>query len=291
MSFEDFKKRYTQNKKLGEGAYGRVFKGIDNETKNDVAIKEIDLSLDYDNKDLEKQKDVERKQIHIVREIEIMKVLNSLTKTCFSYFIDMYDIVHSDFNRHFMYIIMDLYPKSLENLYTELSRNFDQFAIYFRDIINCLKIMHENNIYHRDIKLANIMIDNDKNVKIIDFNLSIVLKDDNIPLTICGTPHHISRKLVFATLENITDFQEKRKTLKIQDYWSTLCTFYLLFQRDYLTMGRDWKTEYQNLVNNQYSHNKKNNVFKLPFLDLVEECLTYVKSDNYDKFISVIENF
>lgn len=290
MSFEDFKKRYTQNKKLGEGAYGRVYKGIDNETKSDIAIKEIDLSVDYDNKDLEKQKDVERKQKHIIHEIEIMKLLNNLTKTCFSYLIEVYDIVHNDYNRHFMYIVMDLYSKSLENIYTELSRDFKQFTIYFKDVINCLKIMHENNIYHRDIKPANIMIDSDKNIKIIDFNLSIILKDDNIPLTICGTPHYISRKLVYATLENITDFQEKRKILKIQDYWSTLCTFYLLFTRDYLTMGRDWKTEYQNLVNNQYSYNGKN-IFRLPFLDLLNECLTYVKSDEYDKFINAIDNF
>jgi serine/threonine protein kinase len=41
-------KRYTEEEKLGEGSYGVVYKGIDNQTMKTVAIKKIKIFQDQE---------------------------------------------------------------------------------------------------------------------------------------------------------------------------------------------------------------------------------------------------
>jgi serine/threonine protein kinase len=57
--------------------------------------------------------------------------------------------------------------------------------------------MQEKNILHRDLKLSNVMITLDKQVKIIDFGLAIQLRDFvEEDTTICGTPNYISPETI-----------------------------------------------------------------------------------------------
>ena len=70
-------------------------------------------------------------------------------------------------------------------------------AQYFREIALGVKYMQEKNILHRDLKLSNVMITLDKQVKIIDFGLAIQLMDFvEEDTTICGTPNYISPETI-----------------------------------------------------------------------------------------------
>lgn len=57
--------------------------------------------------------------------------------------------------------------------------------------------MHKSNIYHGDIKLQNLLLDETKTrVKIIDFGLSIYNKNSNEKLNIhCGTPVYFAPEI------------------------------------------------------------------------------------------------
>ena len=43
----------------------------------------------------------------------------------------------------------------------------------FRQVVEGVKYMHSLNIVHRDLKLENILLDENKNIKIIDFGFSV----------------------------------------------------------------------------------------------------------------------
>lgn len=50
---------------------------------------------------------------------------------------------------------------------------------FIRQIANALKVLHDNNIIHRDLKSANIFITEEGNYKVADFNVAKLVKNYN----------------------------------------------------------------------------------------------------------------
>ena len=68
-------------------------------------------------------------------------------------------------------------------------------ANIFYQILLGMDFLHDQNVYHRDIKQGNILVSNKTTSKIIDFGFSV--KGDGTKLTTyCGTPCYMSPEIL-----------------------------------------------------------------------------------------------
>ena len=79
------------------------------------------------------------------------------------------------------YIVMDYFPRKDLYLYCKYSNGLgENFAkVIFKKIAQGIKFCHDNNICHLDIKLENILLDNNYNPVIVDFGFSKKTIDQN----------------------------------------------------------------------------------------------------------------
>nr|KYP63801.1 CBL-interacting serine/threonine-protein kinase 11 [Cajanus cajan] len=70
---------------------------------------------------------------------------------------------------------------------------------YFRQLISAVKHCHARGVFHRDLKLDNLLVDENGNLKVSDFGLSAVsgqIRPDGLLHTVCGTPTHVAPEIL-----------------------------------------------------------------------------------------------
>ncbi|CAD8197171.1 unnamed protein product [Paramecium pentaurelia] len=94
------------------------------------------------------------------------------------------------------YLIMELCDQDIYQLIKKGQFNEQQIRFYGKQLTEGLQYLHSHNIIHRDIKLGNLLIQNDI-LKIADFGLAVKLTDDEEERnTLCGTPNYISPEII-----------------------------------------------------------------------------------------------
>ena len=63
-------------------------------------------------------------------------------------------------------------------------------------MISALHYLHSKCIAHRDIKLENVMLDTNRNVKLIDFGFSTQIQNTQKVKLFCGTPSYMAPEIV-----------------------------------------------------------------------------------------------
>lgn len=76
-----------------------------------------------------------------------------------------------------------------------------EVRFYAIQMAGAIKYMHAKGIIHRDLKMGNVFLDKDMNVKIGDFGLAALLMSGKDMLscrrtTLCGTPNYIAPEIL-----------------------------------------------------------------------------------------------
>ena len=177
--------KYIIGKEIGKGAYAKVKLVTDKFTNIKYAMKIYDRS---------KLTDSAKKRC-VFREIEIMKRSNHKN------IVKLKEVIYTQKE---ILIIMELINGiSLRDYYNKNIRNQKNLSEekekiikeFFKQIFSAMGYLHRNHMAHRDIKLENILLDNNKTIKIIDFGFGMYNPENRLQNFFCGTPNYMSPEI------------------------------------------------------------------------------------------------
>ncbi|KAI5122621.1 hypothetical protein M0805_008710 [Coniferiporia weirii] len=133
-------------------------------------------------------------------------------------------------------------------------------------LIGACHYMHTNQVIHRDLKLGNLFLDQDMNVKVGDFGLAALIENPGErKKTICGTPNYIAPEVLFDTA-NGHSFEV--------DTWSIGVILYTLVIGRPPFQTKEVKTIYKRIRDNEYDFPQERPV-SLEVQDLIQQILTH----------------
>ncbi|NWI86658.1 STK36 kinase, partial [Pitta sordida] len=192
--------KYHVLEMIGEGSFGRVYKGRRKHSAQVVALKFIP-KVGRSEKELK----------NLQREIEIMRGLHhpNIIQMLDSFETNKEVVVVTDYAEGELFQILE----------DDGSLPEDQVQTIAAQLVSALYYLHSHRILHRDMKPQNILLGKDGVVKLCDFGFARAMSIHTMVLTsIKGTPLYMSPELV-----------EERPYDHTADLWSVGCILYELF--------------------------------------------------------------
>ncbi|NXY24787.1 HUNK kinase, partial [Atrichornis clamosus] len=179
---------YLIGRKLGEGSFAKVREGLHVLTGEKVAVKVIDKKRakkdTYVTKNLRREGQIQQ----MIRHPNIAQLLDIL-ETENSYYLNSY------------YLVMELCPGGnlMHKIYEKKRLEEHEARKYIRQLILAVEHLHRAGVVHRDLKIENLLLDEDNNIKLIDFGLSNcagILGYSDPFSTQCGSPAYAAPELL-----------------------------------------------------------------------------------------------
>ena len=256
--------KYKLIEKIGEGAFGSIYKGENSRTKELVAIK--------------------------VEPINNNTKLLKNESIIYQYLINNEGLPNVKWfgkDKINYYMVINLLGESLQSL-KERKHNFSlklvlQIGI---QIIKLLKMIHNKGLIHRDIKPDNFLLGlNDKNrqIYIIDFGFCKSFLNDNKHIDMKKTNNIIGTNN-FASV-NAHDFNELSRRDDLESLGYMLIYFYFgeLMWKDYSN------NEMIKIIKNNIINDENIPKIILKYFEIIK-CLEFKETPNYDFITNMFKN-
>lgn len=150
--------RYTNLTLLGQGAYGLVCSADDSVLSQKVAIKKLSKPF--------------ATNIHAKRAYREIKLLKHVNHDNIIRLTDLFTKANQVQDLDDIYLSTNLMGTDLNNVLKTQELSEDQIIFFTYQILRGLKYLHSANIVHRDLKPGNLTVNENCELRIIDFGLA-----------------------------------------------------------------------------------------------------------------------
>ncbi|KAM0830342.1 hypothetical protein ACQ4PT_066282 [Festuca glaucescens] len=167
--------KYRVGRTIGEGSFAKVKLAVDTETGGSVAVKVIDRSTVLRN----------NLMYQVKREISAMKLLNHPN------IVKIHEVIATKTK---ICLVMEYVPGGQLSDRLSYHKRLDEREAnkYFYQLIDAVDYCHRRGVFHRDLKPENLLLDNQGNLKVSDFGLSVLRKPGQLLSTSCGSPCYVA---------------------------------------------------------------------------------------------------
>ncbi|XP_031621589.1 protein kinase C-like [Contarinia nasturtii] len=214
-------KDFTFIKLLGKGTFGKIILAEKNGTEKVFAIKIL-------------------KKDHLIQGVDIdyiMREKRILTR--FSKHIFLATFYASFQTPNSLFFVMEFVSGGNLLFHLQKTGKFNEVraAFYAAEIVIALQFLHSHGVIHRDLKLDNVLLDQEGHCKLTDFGLS---KDEIIngvlTSTYCGTPYYLAPEML----------QELEYDSSV-DWWALGVLMYIMMTNE-LPFGADSENDLFELI-------------------------------------------
>ena len=187
--------KYEIGHTLGKGAYAKV------------KVVEIEILKRINHKNIAKLIEVINTQNHI---LIVQELVNGIS-------------------------LRDYYNREIRNQKGISEHKAKIFKKIFKQIFDAMNYLHKNYMAHRDIKLENILMTKEYEIKIIDFGFGMYNPENKLQSFFCGTPNYMPPEIAF----------KKPYVGQKADLWSLGVLVYKMYCADFPFKGKNEKELYK----------------------------------------------
>uniref|UniRef100_A0A0D9XNC1 non-specific serine/threonine protein kinase n=1 Tax=Leersia perrieri TaxID=77586 RepID=A0A0D9XNC1_9ORYZ len=174
--------RYELGRLLGKGTFGKVHYARNLESNQSVAIKMMD----------------KQQALKVGLSEQIRREITTMRLVAHKNIVQLHEVMAT---RNKIYFVME-YVKGGELFEKVEKRGKLTEGVahkYFQQLISAVDYCHSRGVYHRDLKLENLLLDENENLKVSDFGLSALSesrRQDGLLHTTCGTPAYVAPEVI-----------------------------------------------------------------------------------------------
>lgn len=213
-----YSKQLAKITKIGEGAYGSVYKAYEIQDKD----KSDDERQYFVIKKMGQNNFYEGINFSALREIKILKEIKHQNV------LQLIDVVFEKKSLYLSYEFLDLDLHKLIHLSKNTVLEEKVIKAIMLNLLEGLKVIHKHGVLHRDLKPQNILISNKGIVKIADFGMARYISSYNREMT---------RNVVTNWYRSPELFFGSSCYTSAIDMWSLGCIFGEMMQKDPLFYG------------------------------------------------------